>query len=474
MSELFKQMMLKENPAFCMYPWIHLHTTPEGKAAPCCIAKSCEEEDGIGDSRTQSLMDLVNSEKMKKLRLDMLAGIKNEECRKCYWHEESGIRSSRQAANADYDHTFNEVIDYTNLEDGSLTNFEMKYFDIRFSNICNFKCRTCGAAYSSQWENEDLKHKMIGKPVPKNNNPQFLKDVIEQIPYMEVAYFAGGEPLITEEHYILLEEMIKQKKTNIQLRYNTNLSNFKYKDKDLLALWKRFDYKVSIYASIDHFGERAEYIRHGTDWGKVESNFLLALKQPFIDIQMNTVVSVFNFVTLLEFYQYLLDKHLLKPECYTYSLFNTASPEYLTSQILPLHLKEAGKAKLHLAIAMMNKFKFREDQVQQLVNTYNWVDTKHGWEEQKLMFRNEVRRLDAIRGENFVKVFPELADMLEDKPRAEISIAVPETLSLITETVVEEPAVDEPVTVEQPAVETVVAQEATPLNRPLRRPIFPV
>jgi len=466
MSEVFKKMMLEDNKAFCIYPWIHMHTTPEGKAAPCCIAKSCEENVGVGDAKHQSLMELVNSEKMKRLRLDMLAGVKNEECRKCYWHEESNIRSSREAANKDFAHTFNEVIDYTNLEDGSLSNFEMRYFDIRFSNICNFKCRTCGAAYSSQWENEDLKHKMIGKPVPKNSNPKFLEDVIEQIPYMEVAYFAGGEPLITEEHYILLEEMIKQKKTNIQLKYNTNLSNFKFKNKDLLALWKRFDYKVSIYASIDHYGERAEYIRNGTDWGVIEQNFLTAQSQPFIDIQMNTVVSVFNFVTLLEFYQYITDKHMLKPESYTYSLYNTPSPEYLAAHILPVHLKDAGKAKLNLAIAMMNKFKFREDQIQHLVNTYNWVGKENTWDQHKLMFRNEVRRLDAIRNEDFEKVFPELAELMDDSKRPEAMIVVPEI----------KPAT-EPVKQEQVAVQTfspIVAPETKPLNRPLRRPIYPV
>lgn len=471
MSEVFKKMMLEDNPAFCIYPWIHLHTTPEGRAAPCCIAKATDVIEGVGNSRTQSLMELVNSEKMKKLRLDMLAGVKNEQCQKCYWHEEVGIRSSRQAANKDFEHTFNDVIDYTNLDDGSLSNFEMRYFDIRFSNICNFKCRTCGAGYSSQWEHEDLKHKMLGKPVPKNDNPKFLEDVLAQIPYMEVAYFAGGEPLITEEHYIILEEMIRQKKTNIQLRYNTNLSNFKFKNKDLLALWKRFDYKVSIYASIDHYGERAEYIRHGTDWGVIESNFLTAQAQPFIDIQMNTVVSVFNFVTLLEFYQYITSKNMLKPESYTYSLYCTPSPAYLNCQILPIALKDAGKAKLNLAIAMMNKFKFREDQIQHLVNAQNYVSDKDLWEDQKKMFRNEVKRLDAIRGEDFLKVFPELSEMFDDSVRAGPVIAVSEKVTQAPDAEVkaEESVVEETITkpVSAPA-------PAAPLVRPLRRPIYPV
>lgn len=497
--EVLKKMLLEDNKAFCMYPWIHLHTTPTGKAAPCCIAQSCANEVGVGDARKQSLMELVNSPKMNQLRLDMLDGVRNKECNKCYLHEDQGIFSSRQAANRDYAYALPEVIDYTNLEDGSLTKFEMRYFDIRFSNICNFKCRTCGAAYSSQWENEDLKHKMIGKPVPKNDNPAFLQDVIEQIDYMQVAYFAGGEPLITEEHYILLEEMIRRKKTDIVLKYNTNLSNFKFKDKDLLSLWKQFDYKVSIYASIDHYGERAEYIRTGTNWGTVENNFLLAKQQPFIDLQINTVVSVFNVLTIFEFYDYLLKKHMLRPEDYTYSLYNTTSPAYFSAHILPKDMKKHAVDKLSTAKNMLQNLKFSADQITHFQNAINWLGAKDTWDEQKQAFRDEVNRLDKIRNESFEKVFPELAPLLDDKKMASSGLRPlltdPESTSVSdygykavqAESVtasIEEPIEieDTPVDVEelqkQLETEEQVENQEEPVAQPeikkLRRPMLPV
>jgi hypothetical protein len=44
-------------------------------AAPCCIAESCAHE-GVGNTRTQSLMEVVNSPKMNQLRNDMLSGSK--------------------------------------------------------------------------------------------------------------------------------------------------------------------------------------------------------------------------------------------------------------------------------------------------------------------------------------------------------------------------------------------------------------
>jgi hypothetical protein len=407
-----KSHHLTKSKTFCMSPWIHLYSNPSGEAAPCCIAES-GAYGGIGNTRTQSLMEVVNSPKMNQLRNDMLAGVKNKECTKCYMHEDQHVLSSRNMLNTrfgpDY---YNEVIKNTN-SDGSLSEFKMRYFDIRFSNICNFKCRTCGSGFSTQWEQEDLKnHVYYAKIIPKNDNPDFLKEIFDQIDFMETAYFAGGEPLITEEHYILLEEMIRRGRTNIELRYNTNLSNLKFKNKDLLALWKHFDKGVDIYASIDHYGERAEYIRYGTDWGVVESNFLQAQKTPYLRMNMNTVLSVFNFLTIHEFYQYLIDKKLYYPESNVYTLYNMSTPDYLTCHILPLKYKDAGKNSIEKTIKLLKDNNFRESQIAQLTDTIPWIYSKDSWDNNKDMFRKEVKRLDSIRGEDFSKTFPELAPLL--------------------------------------------------------------
>ena len=83
-------------------------------------------------------MEVVNSPKMNQLRNDMLSGIKNKECTKCYQHEEQSLMSSRNMLNSRYKEYYNEVIENTNT-DGSLSEFKMRYFDIRFNNICNFK-----------------------------------------------------------------------------------------------------------------------------------------------------------------------------------------------------------------------------------------------------------------------------------------------------------------------------------------------
>jgi organic radical activating enzyme len=413
MTNFYKNYNLKESKTFCIAPWVHLHTSPSGVAAPCCISESCNTDEGIGNSKTQSLIELVNADKMKKLRVDMLTGIPNKECTKCYNHEKSNVKSSRNMLNNELAEFYDESITNTQ-SDGTLKDFKMRYFDIRFSNICNFKCRTCGSGFSSQWEQEDIKSQVsYARIIPKNDSPEFLEDVKGQVQNLKSAYFAGGEPLITEEHYILLEEMIRKGATYVQLRYNTNMSNLKFKDKDLLGLWKQFKHPVDIYASIDHYGDRAEYIRHGTDWGLVETNLLKAKETPFIKLQMNTVLSAFNFCTIGEFYQYIIDKGLYKTSDWAYTLYNMSTPEHYACHMLPEKHKVIGRASLEGAIKMMQDMKFRKPHVAQLQDALPWALMYNTWDQHKVAFRQEINRVDKLRGEDFQKVFPELAELLD-------------------------------------------------------------
>jgi organic radical activating enzyme len=404
---------IEASGTFCSMPWIHLHSTPEGVAAPCCIAKSCSTPIGMGDTKKQGLMELVNSPQMNQLRLDMLAGKRNDECTICYDQEDVGIASNRQTSLSAHRSAIDDACNFTN-DDGSLDQFNMRYFDVRFSNICNFKCRSCGQEYSTQWEQENSRANVPwAREIAKNNNKEFLQDILDQIPNMELAYFAGGEPLITEQHYIILEEMIRQKKTDIVLRYTTNLSNLKFKSKDLLGLWKHFDNKIELYASVDHVKERAEYIRHGTDWGVVESNLLLVKSQPNIAVRMNTVLTLFNYLTIDQFYGYLIDKGLYSKSDGTYQLYSTSHPKNISIRTLPTEYKQQGKESVDRTIALMYEKNFTKDQIKQLEDTKLWVDVEHNWEQEKELFKNEINRVDLLRGEDFRKTFPELAPLMD-------------------------------------------------------------
>jgi MoaA/NifB/PqqE/SkfB family radical SAM enzyme len=385
---------------------------PEGNALPCCVASDSTK---FGNTNNLSIKEIINGENMKQLRYNMLHEIKSNTCHGCYKHEEQHIRSARESINQDYRQYFDtDVADNVSIETGELAEFRMRYFDIRFSNICNFKCRTCDSNYSSQWEQETktfFSDRYI--PISTNKDPKLIEEIKTHIPYMSTAYFAGGEPLITEEHYVLLEEMIKTRAGEINLIYNTNLSNLKYKNKDILTLWKYFKH-VDISASVDHQGSRAEYIRHGTDWETQLDNIRKISSLPYIQFSMNSVISVFNYTTIASLYELLIQEKILTTTSNPYGLYNMINPDYFSATILPKEIKEYGTQKLNEFVKFLERHNFHSDQINQINSCIDWVNSRNDWETHKEQFKNRIQEIDQVRNESFVKTFPELKSMMTD------------------------------------------------------------
>ena len=307
---------------------------------------------------------------------------------------------------------FDEVVP-TTQEDGTVPEFKMRYFDIRFSNICNFKCRTCGSEFSSQWgmemnKNYDSKHPIVIHA--DDHKGDLLNEVLSHIEHIDLAYFAGGEPLITDEHYTMLEEMIRLGRTDITLRYNTNASNIKYKNHDILSLWKHFK-KIELSCSVDHYGERAEFLRKGTDWGKVESNLLTFRDLDFVIFQMNTVFSLFNYSTIGEFYNYLKEKNIVRREDWYHSLYLAVHPSYYSAKSLPKLLKVDAARK---ALAWAESNKDDGTSLSRLVtDAVNFANDGDTWANVRTQFLGHTKSLDRIREESFWKTFPELNKLSE-------------------------------------------------------------
>ena len=72
----------------------------------------------------------------------------------------------------------------------------------------------------------------------------------EHIPHLDQIYFAGGEPLIMDEHYYILQKLIDAGRTDVRIRYNTNLLKLHFKHYDLVEMWSKFNF-VQVNASID-------------------------------------------------------------------------------------------------------------------------------------------------------------------------------------------------------------------------------
>ena len=95
--------------------------------------------------------------------------------------------------------------------------------DLRPSNICNFKCRTCNDGFSTKWQEEKEDFYKInenvlyfGKEKLSGVNKVNFKLNEASMKNIEILYFAGGEPFVLEEHFELLESIKEKKHTEIK------------------------------------------------------------------------------------------------------------------------------------------------------------------------------------------------------------------------------------------------------------------
>tara|TARA_B110000971_G_scaffold44459_1_gene44225 strand:+ start:2991 stop:4244 length:1254 start_codon:yes stop_codon:yes gene_type:complete len=312
-----------ENNTFCVMPWLHLHAWPNGEAYLCCIGDTGNPESVVGDISKDSIADIMNNDKMKSIRKDMLAGKKIPNCKNCYKVEEIKGYSWRKGFNEQFEDVIPSILENT-AEDGTIDP-KLLYVDFRFSNLCNLECRTCGGELSSSIANtegrefsdkyiETLKDKGVyskGNIIAFSKaNEQFTDDLKQYLPDTRCFYFAGGEPLMQKEHFEVLSYIHDNKWFDKELRYSTNLSNLVYKKTDLVELWKDFD-NVWIMCSIDHTGEKLEHIRQNVNSERLWKNFDRLVDTHF-KLSITFVVSIYNIYYLDEFYQYLDDNNYLE------------------------------------------------------------------------------------------------------------------------------------------------------------------
>lgn len=405
-EDLNKSFLLSESNTFCIIPWLHIHMTPEGTTLPCCVSDAefkhaIPHDDDVNTS--------INSEFMKQLRTKMLNGETSGVCKSCYSGEQSHGGSFRKEANQQYQHRFDEVLSNTRT-DGYLENFHMRYFDIRFSNICNMKCRSCNSGYSSQWEVEDLKTGQIGASINKNNSNKLMHSLFEHLPFLDRAYFAGGEPLVTDEHYIILQELIDKGRTNIDLVYNTNISNLKFKNHDIMSYWEQFDKNINLFASIDHYGMKAEYIRTGTNWNKIEENIKTLKQTPNTHLGFTTTITNLNVVTLGDFFVYMYDKGLW-PDGF-WQLNPVFNPGYYSPWNLPEELKQQAVHNIMTAVEHLTG-NVDPAVIDGFTNFANSLHSHGDWHSHADQFKTETLRLDNLRNNDFTMVFPELQELIK-------------------------------------------------------------
>ena len=273
-----------------MAPWTHTYLSPQTERRLCCASREPAQnfrqyidtlEYNDNKYKPQTLDEYWNSERIRKIRRQMLKGEVPDACQVC------DKKLLNQDVYRDYfthmfQHKYDEVLATT--DETGYTTMKPVSWDYRFSNLCNFKCRMCGPMLSSAWETEERKQGRIEpwmeKPVKKAIEA-FQKDQIEkefseavEEHRVEEVYWVGGEPLMYEQHWRYMKRIVELGDgKRLYARYNTNLHRVDYKGVNLYQdiLDNVRDWQIC--ASLDGTGKVGEYIRTGLDYNVWLENF---------------------------------------------------------------------------------------------------------------------------------------------------------------------------------------------------------
>jgi organic radical activating enzyme len=448
---------ISHSPSFCVLPWIHLATRPNGDMRICCVANASgadtgdysvglvKMEDGKPANFAHDLpTEAFNNDYMKSVRKTMLAGEIPASCTKCFKEEAEGIASKRIWETGTWH--LQEGIDIPELiaqtsEDGSVP-YKLQYLDLRLGHTCNLKCIMCSPHDSSMWVADHKKvFPIFSSPLIKkqmnwdqssfNNywheNPKFWEEVYDQIPNIKQLYFAGGEPLLIKEHKSFLLEIIARGYADkITLRYNTNGTLI---SQTMIDIWSKFR-KVKVGFSLDGMEERGHYIRYPLEWATVDANLRMLDNAPD-NIQTNIAfaVQILNIKHVPDFIKWKVKSGFKK-----INFDQNASgqvmgggligvhliwiPTWLSLRVLPAEDKRHVR-ELFEELKQWLWVNYTQDKEFWTTNPYGWkrwqgiLDWMDAEDHTNLLpdFKSYIVTMDAQRSTDFKTTFPELSHL---------------------------------------------------------------
>ena len=404
LSAKHKQLLFQSNN-FCMIPWTSMMIEPSSKVRPCC-----ESTDVLGDCSKNSLKEIWNSDTSKQLRKDMLEGKQPKSCNSCYTKESFGRDTLRKTTNRRFAKHVNNI--ESTQVDGFLKDFNLYYLDARFNNLCNLSCRSCGPYYSSSWYQPAIAIGQIDKStkaiqIAGKNTYDIYNQIKEHIDTVERIYFAGGEPLIIDQFYQIVEELDRRGRHEVELIYNINMTKSSLAGKSIFDVWKNFK-KISIGASLDGEYERGEYLRSGQHWNNVlDFRKEMLVNRPDIDFYISATTSILNVLHLPDFHKSWVSQGLINPSDFNIQML--FHPEYLRVDSAPESLKDKIREKYHKHLEWLQPL----DPVGRA--TYGYKSILHYIDNNKkfdsINFWNNINPLDNYYGQNLIETFPELIDL---------------------------------------------------------------
>jgi len=376
---------------FCVAPWYSIFLGSDGKIAPCCKFKK-------PSLNYQEIDQYFHSPQLAKVRQDLLSGIKNPGCVRCWEDEANGGDSLRLISNRTIGRATETPL-MEQIKDPQLSN--IKSFDLTLGNLCNLKCVMCNPGESSQLLAEanlypEVKNRYERNFVQKDfdwpKGDDFVDWCNHYLPQAIHIKFTGGEPFIIPWIQTVLDRIPDEQKKKCVLHFTTNLTIVN------LGLFENFSKfkEVWVSVSVEGIGDTHEYLRYGHKWETLETNLRLIqeMEIPNLILKVNHVVQTPSYHSIIPMTEYF---------------------DNMNMGIHPILLE--GPKHHHIsALAREAKQNFLDDTKQydgfnlDFIKFVRSASEKHLDQDKVLteMCVQDLARLDRVRNNNHKKIIPEL------------------------------------------------------------------
>jgi MoaA/NifB/PqqE/SkfB family radical SAM enzyme len=441
---------------FCTIPWVSIQIYPTGDFKTCGFTGN-DGNHGIGHDEsgqvmnvlTHSIKDALNSSLHKEIRLAQSRNERHPACKTCWDKEDAHIANKRDGHKYEMGgetsggYSFRIQRTFVNLpnqpgyvgvddaasamsEDGSIDG-KIIHLDILLSNLCNAKCIHCDPAYSTMWYSDHIKlygtnEFMVGSKryhITQKDN-KYVADIakwyespiwweqFESIaPNLRSIYFNGGEPFLAPAHDEILDRLIVGGyASQIRLRYDTNLTVINNKILERLSHFK----EVRLSISVDDIEDRYELIRYPGKWNRLLENLkiLTSVERKNFTYQITTCIGVYDYYAPLRIIPLFTEMGFNNYSIRLLRTINYGKPEFYDMVYLPRHVKEK------IVETYENSDLKREHKaviVGYLKNNYD--RSEQFCEFGMKTFFDRLDMLDKLRGTDWKKTIPELAEVLQ-------------------------------------------------------------
>lgn len=295
--------------------------------------------------------------------------------------------------------------------------------EIWFNNLCNLSCVYCNGMYSSKWEQETVKfgelienNEILIQSVKQKNNKKELEDKFWL--WLEKNYFhlkklsvLGGEPFYQKQLDKIINFFDVHDHKDLELIIVSNCSishtNFVYKIEKIKNLIKqRKIKKLTLSVSIESMDRQAEFVRYGMKINTWKKNIEYLLKQRWIQISFNHLLTVLTIKEFKEFCNYLDKQEILSNVHHKFQIIK--DPKFLSPTILGNNYFDTD---LNFIVKYFTNNKYSHCEIDQIKSLIDYI--KFGKEDKNqikklFIFLNE---LDRRRNNNWRKVFPWLFEL---------------------------------------------------------------